>query len=70
MTSTIELDHRVSKLEHFVCNELAAKVESMNWAIGQTYQSTEAMRIDIAGLHVDRRLSQILAAVQGGQGEQ
>lgn len=52
MTSTIALDHRVSKLEHFVYNELAVKVESMNWAIGQTYQSTEAMRIDIAGLHV------------------
>jgi chromosome segregation ATPase len=52
MITITELDHRVSELEHLVHNKLTSKVDSMNWAIGQTYASTEAMRVDIAGLHV------------------
>jgi chromosome segregation ATPase len=51
MTTITELDDRVSKLEHSY-NRLTVKVDAMNWAIGQTDQSTETMRLDIAGLHV------------------
>ncbi len=68
-TPLIELDDRISRLEEFVKNDLSVRVDAMNWAIGQTHNNTEVMRLDVAGLrvglaHVETSLHANVAALK------
>ena len=54
MTTTLpELDERVSVLEQFVRHDPSARVDAMNWALGQTHANTEATRQDVASIKVE-----------------
>jgi hypothetical protein len=63
MTTLIELDSRVTRLEELVKHDLSVRVDVMSWAIGQTYKNTEVTRLDVAGLRVD--LAHLETSVHG-----
>jgi hypothetical protein len=63
MTTLIELDSRVTRLEETVRRDLSVRVDAMNWAIGQTYKNTEVTRLDVTGLRVD--LTHLETSVRG-----
>ena len=63
MTTLIELDSRVTKLEELVRYDLSTRVDAMNWAISQTYKNTEVTRLDVTGLRVD--LTHLETSVRG-----
>jgi hypothetical protein len=53
MTTLIELDGRVSALEHSFYNDLSVKVASMGLSMSRNYEETVANRKEIAGLRKD-----------------
>jgi flagellar capping protein FliD len=63
MTTLIELDSRVTRLEELVRLDLSVRVDAMNWAIGQTYNNTEVTRLDVTGLRVN--LAHLETSVRG-----
>jgi hypothetical protein len=63
MTTILELDSRVTRLEELIRNDLSVRVGAMNWAIGQAYKNTEVTRLDVAGLRVD--LAHLQTSVHG-----
>ena len=66
MTTLAELDYRVSTLEDLFKEQMHPKIESMNWAIGQVYKSTEATRADIRDLYTGLEGTRVgIASLEG-----